>query len=244
MQVLDRAVALLRALASEGQPLTAVELAKRCGLNRSTAWRILVTLEHNRLVERDPLTQRYVIAVGLTQLGESARSGSLVRLARPVLEELAQRIGEQVSLGLPDHFGCTYVDQAQPRTQAHVPIWLGRSGPLHATASGKVFLSVLPAGERDAVLPSALERFTATTITERERLDQELEAVSRNVFAICRGEHDELVSAVCAPVLRHDGRLAAIIDVWGATPRLPVKRLRQLGPVLATAGREIGARLP
>ena len=60
MQAVDRAVALLKAVAA-GEPATAPELAAACGLNRSTAWRLLATLEHHGLVERDPVTQRYAL---------------------------------------------------------------------------------------------------------------------------------------------------------------------------------------
>jgi predicted ArsR family transcriptional regulator len=58
IQSIDRAVELLEAIAAAGEPVTAPVLADRCGLNRSTAWRMLATLEHHGLVERDPATNR------------------------------------------------------------------------------------------------------------------------------------------------------------------------------------------
>ena len=243
VQVLDRAVRLLREIAAHDQPLNAFELARRCGLNRTTAWRILVTLEQNELVERDPVTQRYRIAYGMTALAAPADKSPLIRLARPVLEELAAAVGEQVSLGIPHRFGCTYVDQARPPEGASVPPWLGQSGPLHATASGKVFLAALPPAERDALLPARLERFTATTITSREALDAELAAVHAHGYAITDGEHDELTSAVCAGVLDGTRRLVAIVDVWGPAQRLGRARLEELGPELRRGADAIAARL-
>ena len=243
VQVLDRAVGVLRAIAAEDQPLNAFEIARRCGLNRTTAWRILVTLEHNELVERDPETQRYRIGYGISALASEAGAGPLIRLARPVLEAVAAEVGEQVTLGVPRHFGCTYVDQAQPPGGASVPPWLGQSGPLHASASGKVFLAALPPAERDAVLPAKLERFTDTTITTRAALEQELAEVTASGFAITRGEHDELTAAVCAGVHGPGGRLLAVVDVWGPAQRLSPERLRELGPPLRRAADAIAGRL-
>ena len=170
---------LLRAIADQPQPLNAFELARLCGLNRTTAWRILVTLEHNELVERDPVTQRYRIGYGLTRIASGADHGPLIRIARPILAELATGVGEQVSLGVPHHFGCTYIDHVQPAGGATVPRWIGQSGPLHATASGKTFLAALPVAERDALLPARLERFTDTTITSRATLVRALETIAR-----------------------------------------------------------------
>jgi IclR family acetate operon transcriptional repressor len=243
VQVLDRAAQILRVIATEPQPLNAVELARRCKLNRTTAWRILVTLEHNELVDRDPSSQRYRLGFGLMDLAQGADPGPLVRLARPVLEAVAAEVGEQASLGVPRRFGFTYVDQAQPPGGASVPPWLGQSGPLHATASGKVFLAALPQAERDAVLPAELERFTSTTITDRAALERVLARTTEAGYAVTDGEHDGVTSAVCAGVADRRGRLVAIIDVWGPTQRLAPERLDALGPILRRAADELAARL-
>src|SRR5690348_18453246 len=72
VQSVDRAVLLLRAISTSAHPPTAWELARTCGINRSTAWRLLQTLEHHALVERDPATGRY--GIGYTALEVAARS--------------------------------------------------------------------------------------------------------------------------------------------------------------------------
>ncbi|HEY1367159.1 MAG TPA: helix-turn-helix domain-containing protein, partial [Gaiellaceae bacterium] len=61
IQSVDRAAELLKAVADSSQPPTVLELAERCGLNRSTAWRLLATLDRHGLVERDPVSQRYSV---------------------------------------------------------------------------------------------------------------------------------------------------------------------------------------
>src|SRR6267154_300421 len=59
IQAVDRAVLLLKSVATSATPPTVLELARACGINRSTAWRLLRTLEYHGLIDRDPLTQRY-----------------------------------------------------------------------------------------------------------------------------------------------------------------------------------------
>src|ERR687889_268164 len=79
---------------------SAPALADRCGLNRSTAWRILATLEHHGLVERDPQGNRYRVGFAVLRLAATAGHEPLVRLAHPLLRRLADATGETVNLAV------------------------------------------------------------------------------------------------------------------------------------------------
>ena len=243
IQVLDRSITLLRRIAESHQPLNANELAQLCDLNRTTAWRILSTLELHGLVERDPFTQRYSISLELGRLAASADSGRLLQSSRAALESLADSTGEQVSLGTPTTFGFNYIDHVQPRSPRQVPRWLGPSGPLHATASGKVFLSFLPARERAALLQDPLEKFTPKTVDSAAKLESQLQHIAGDGFATCHGEHDILTSAVCAPVTDTSGRLVAVVDLCGPSQRLSSRRLKEIGPEVRDTADTIASRL-
>src|SRR4051812_23492871 len=90
VQSVERAAELLKALGEHGAPASVFDLADRCGLNRSTAWRILATLEDRGLVERDPVTSRYSVGYALVALAASAGHEPLVRRAHPHLRALAE----------------------------------------------------------------------------------------------------------------------------------------------------------
>src|SRR5215212_8684109 len=169
IQSIDRAAHLLEAIAAAPEPATAPELADACGLNRSTAWRILATLEHHGMVGRDPDTSRYRLGVGILKLAAAAGQEPLVRLAHPVMRRLADATGETTNLAVARRPELVYADQVQAR-HVMAPNWLGHSVPLHATSTGKAFLAALPDAEHDAL---ALERFTDTTITDRDALRAE-----------------------------------------------------------------------
>ena len=149
VQSVDRAVLLLRAIAASAHPPTAWELARTCGINRSTAWRLLQTLEHHGLVQRDGATQRYGIGYTALEVAAAAGYDGLARRARPILQRVAKDAGESVMLAAARTFSLVYVDQVDPPT-IPTPNWLGRNLPLHATSAGKVFLAWLPEAERDA----------------------------------------------------------------------------------------------
>jgi DNA-binding IclR family transcriptional regulator len=223
-QAVDRAIELLKAVADSREPPTVLELSEACGLNRSTAWRLLGTLDRHGLVERDPVTQRYGLGPALLRIAASGEHDAIVRRAHPVLKRLAEEAGEAVNLALARRVALVYVDQVDP-PQVMAPNWLGREVPLHATSSGKAFLAWLPPEERAALLPSRLERYTATTICDRRRLDEELAAVHEAGHAISIGELEDGLNGASAPVLSEKERPLGVVSVWGPAHRLPAESL-------------------
>lgn len=239
VQSVDRAAELLQAVGRHPQPVSVSDLADRCGLNRSTAWRLLTTLEHHGLVERDPATGHYGIGYAVVALAASAGHEPLVRRAHPPLRELAEHCGETVSLAVPRRLQLVYVDQVQaPHVMA--ANWLGRPTPLHATSTGKAFLAWLTEGEREAALGGSLERFTDTTITDHGELAAELEDVRRCGHAVSRGELEPSLWGVSSPVLDRS-RALAIVSVWGTETRIRALGLEALGARTARTAARIGA---
>ena len=238
VQSVDRAVMLLRAISASARPLTAWDLARTCGINRSTAWRLLQTLENHGLVERDAATGRYGIGYTALELAAAAGYDGLARRARPILQRIATEAGESVMLAAARRFSLVYVDQVDP-PMIPTPNWLGRQLPLHATSAGKVFLAWLPDDERDAVLPSALERYTDQTVTDRASLFASLAEVRRVGFGICLGEFEEYSNGVSAAVLDHRARPAVILNIWGPSQRVTERRMATLGRMALHAAHEI-----
>jgi DNA-binding IclR family transcriptional regulator len=242
IQSVDRAAMLLKAIADARRSPTVVELSELCGLNRTTVWRLLFTLERHGLVERDAVTQRYGIGAGLLGVMLTDDHEPLVRRARPVLECLALDTGETVNLAFAKRSGLVYVDQVEA-PQIMAVNWQGKPVPLHATSAGKVLLAFLPEGERDALLAGTLERYTRSTIVNRRALEKELEAARRDGYGVCVGELEEALVGVSAPVLDHHGRPLAVVSVWGSEPRMPRAGLVAVGRRTAQAANDIEALL-
>jgi DNA-binding IclR family transcriptional regulator len=242
IQSIDRAAALLKEIAESPRPPTVAELAGLCGLNRSTTWRLLATLDRQGFVERDPVSQRYRVGYAFLRIAAAAEHDPVVRRARPVLERLALDTGEAVNLAIARRSNLVYVDQVDP-PQIMAPNWLGRAVPLHATSSGKALLAYLGDEERRSVLGGRLERFTATTVVDRRALARELERVRRDGYAVCVGELEESLFGVSAAVLTEQERPIAIVSVWGPEHRVPRERLPSIGSRTREAAAEIGALL-
>ena len=236
VQSVQRAARLLEAIAQSPESRTAPELAELCGLNRSTAWRILATLEEQGLVDR--VTGRYSIGHAVARLAAAATE-ALPRAARPHLEELSSRTGETVSLAVPRRLQLVYVDQVQaPHVMA--ADWLGRSVPLHATSTGKALLAFLPPEELEAALTQSLPQFTDQTITDLTELRAELDRTERRGYALSRGELEAALWGASAPIRDGVGRPIAVVSVWGAEARLKAKgRLDELGRAASATARAV-----
>ena len=243
IQSVDRAVDLLLAVAA-AQPAaaTAPALARACGLNRATAWRLLKTLQARGLVAVDESTGRYSIGLTTMELGNAARPDALIAAARPVLERTSEQTGETASLAVPGVGGLTYVDEVTP-TAVLTASWLGRSVPLHATSTGKALLAFLPAEQVSRVLAGALTRFTDTTITDLDALAAELAATRARGYGVCAGELESSLYGVSAPVLDRNRHSLAVLSIWGPQDRVKEK-FAELGAVAIRAAAEISSARP
>ena len=239
----ERAVAVLGVLAEAGE-LGTNEVARRTGLNASTASRQLATLAAAGLVAHVEETGRYRLGPRLVELGNAALAGLDVReLARPHLRALAAATGETATLSIPGDPDATTIDFVQSNASVQSVARLGRRSVAHATATGKVALAF---GEV-ALPPGSLRAYTDRTITNRDALAAEIELVRQRGFAEAFGEREDDLNAVAAPVLGSRGELVAVIGVQGPAARLTVAAARAArGPLLdraAAVSRELGGGL-
>lgn len=242
VQAVERAMTLLRTVAVSPEPPSLNDLADACALNRSTAWRLLATLEKYAMVERNPATNRYTIGYGAMQVGAAAGHESLVRRVRPALRELLSTTGERVSLAVVRGVNLVYVDQLDPPDVPQEQ-WIGRSLALHASSSGKILLAFLPPEERAGALPADLPRYTPTTITDHRRLERELRTARERGYATSAGEDVPYSNGVSAAVLDSQARPVAVVNVWGIEQRVPVTRFPELGEAAGATAARVAALL-
>jgi DNA-binding IclR family transcriptional regulator len=231
----DRAASLLLALGESQGEAGVTELARRLGLHKSTASRLLATLEHHRLVEQDSVTGRYRLGLVLLRLAEHAeRTLDLRSLALPELERLARLTHETAGLGVLDGDQVQFVAQADGPNLVAAGDWTGRASTLHANASGKVLLASLAEREVLRIVRRGLTRYTERTITDLEPLLEELARARRRGYATALSELEHGLNAVAAPVVDARGQVIAAVELWGPSFRLTPRRL----PELAAQARE------
>jgi DNA-binding IclR family transcriptional regulator len=216
----ERAITILDLLAQGGWR-TGADLARELNVHRSTALRLLGTLERHAFVERDQRTARYRLGRRLPQLASVVTGELDLRsVARPVCEELAAASGETATLDVLVGDVIVPIEQATASTSVVSVNWLGRRTPVHCTASGKAIVAFSPDAVRERLLGLPLERVTPHTITDRAELTSQLEATRETGVARTHEELELGLDALAAPVFGADGEVVAAVDVSGPSHRL------------------------
>jgi DNA-binding IclR family transcriptional regulator len=242
VQAVERALLLLEEVAASPVPPTAPEIALRAGINRATAWRLLSTLEHFDLVERDPDSGRYTVAYGTVRLSMATNASSLVRRARPVLSRLAAQTDGTVFLEVPSRGELVVLDEARSASPIQVDL-TGVRIPLHCGSVGKLFLASLPADELDHYLAEPLAAPTPHTVTDPDVLRGQLAEARRTGVAVNYREHQEEWCGTTAAIRDRAGRDLAYLNVTVPTYRWSLDALWGLAGTMSGAATEIEERL-
>jgi DNA-binding IclR family transcriptional regulator len=199
------------------------DMVKALGYHRSTIQRIVGTLESEGFLERG-LTSKNAYSLGLKMLSlkeVAIENVNLERVARPVLERLVGLTQESAHLFVRSGYKCrciVYIDSPLPvRFVSDKELDM----PLHCTGVGKALMSGMNETEIDELIAAeGLARFSENTITDRERLMDELAQVRRDGVAYDREEFEVGVACIGAPVSDRASRAVAAISI-----AMPISRM-------------------
>ncbi len=240
----EKAVGLLKIL-GDGRPEAGVsELARRLNVHKSTASRLLATLERGGLVERDSRTEKYRLGFELVRLaGQVPRDTDLIQLALPALEALADSTHETINLALPDDRQVINIYQISSRHLVTETNWVGRRTPYHCVANGKALLAWRPEAEIVRLINGRLERFTPGALTTRRALLADLACVRERGYAIALEELEVGLNAIAAPVRDAHGEVIAAVSVSGPAYRVTPARVPEIGAQTIHAAERISRGL-
>lgn len=239
----DRALQLLEIVA-ENPDIGLSELARLSGASKTLAFRMASTLEARGYLHKDPVHRTYALGYKPLFLTERLQhTSALVRTADPVLDELAARTRENVSLLVREdlHTVCLAIRQSPQPIRLYAE--LGRQGPLHVGGGPKLLLAYAPDGVQAAVLGGDLQAFTPSTIVDPKRLRTLLGRIRRQGYNVSHGDMDAGAFSVAAPVRDHAGRVVASLSVAGPQSRLTGDLEALYVRVLVEAAAEVSARL-
>ena len=241
IQVIDRLVTLLDALAEHTEPVSLKILSTRTGLHPSTAHRILNDLVVARIVDRvEPGT--YQLGIRLLELGNLVKARLNVRdAALGFMRELHQIAGQPVNLSIRQGDEIVYIDRAvSERSGMQVVRAVGGRAPLHLTSVGKLFLANDDATQVRAYAErTGLQGQTPNSITNLSDLDAELARVRASGYARDNEELEPGVRCMAAAIHDDAGKLIA-----GLSISAPAEQVQESwGDLLKEKAREISASL-
>ena len=205
----DKSMRLIEILLNSRHPLTLKEIAESADFPKSTAYGLLNTMMHHDMI-RQYQDGRYGLGIRLYECGVAvSESWDITAHVHPYLEKLAQDTGAGAFITFFDGKNVISFDRCVGSGGLQVIPEVGMRMSLHATAQGKLFLSLQP---RSRVLnllrEEGMAAFTPHTITE-------LDSIRVQGYAIEHGEYRRGLMGAAAPIREYDGKIQYALGIVG-----------------------------
>lgn len=242
---LEKALDVLVAVGAAPRGITQVELATRLSLTKSTLYRILSSLVDRGMIRRDPVHKVYRLGFRYLELVRNAYlMPDLVAAASFELRALRDLTGETSYLAVLDGNQVRSLERCDGAHTTRSAAALGQNKPVYCTGQGKAILAALDEESRDTILKGLpLTPLTELTITDRRRLNTEIQITRARGYAIDDEEIVMGVRCVAAAIRDNAGKIRGALSVAGPAYRLTMARLELLGPELREAARRVEAQL-
>ncbi len=242
--MVERALTVLDLLRSKNERLGVNEIAKTCGLNPSTAFRILKTLEKSGWVFQ--LNDgRYITGQKISFVTEKNNLYLALReVAQFVMQEYTEKYGQAMNLLVRQGVHCTILQQSRTKSLVDYVPPLYSNLPIYACAGGKILLSELPIYLAEQIVSSCdMKPLTSHTITDPEQFWQALRAAAKQGYAIDNKESAENGSCIGVPIRDHEGTIIAALSFSGFIGIEDTQELQKYLPALREASEKISHSL-
>lgn len=244
VQTIQRASTILRCMMESDIELGVTHLSRQVGIHKSTVSRLLSALRKEGFVEQNPESGKWRLGLGLLDLaGAVLERMDLRKITLIPLRNLAEQTQETINITVLDGDECVNIENIpSPKSIQHAGR-LGRRTPLHCTSTGKTFLAFLTPEERELLLSSNLQPCTENSIVDKHDLEQELERVREQGYAIANEEFEEGLSAIASPIRDHTGRVVAAVSISGPSYRMGPERIEEFTRSLLETAQYISTQL-
>ena len=234
-----RLFALLEIIASQDQPYTLQGLVEATGLPKPTTHRMLQQLESAGILQRNGGRRYYTTGIRLRRLAENLLLNDTIHAARhTVLKHLVDEVGESCNITALSGADVLYLDRVDTAAPLRFYLHSGSRVPLHCSASGKLFLAQMTPSQRKRLLShTPLKKYTDNTITDPQRLEEELKRVRREGYAFDAEEYlpGLLCIGMLVPAKGSGTRSNLGVAIQAPTLRMPTEKALALRPALSRA---------
>ncbi len=245
VRALARGLEVISAFDRDHALLSLSDVARRSGVSRATARRLLYTLVQTGYADFDG--KYFSLRPRILNLGYAYLSSlGLTQVAQPYMEELVKEVHESCSASVLDGFDVVYVVRVPTAHRImSINLSIGTRLPAYATSMGRVLLAGLPAEERETFLARGpFEACTEHTVTDPEELRSILNAVACRGWAIVDQELEMGLRSMAVPVRDSSDKVIAALNVSAHASRVSVDDMRiRMLPTLEACARQISYSL-
>lgn len=239
----DRALAILQAVADRPDGATLADVARRLSLSPSTGHRLLTALQERGFVRFERRTGRWLVGRSALHVGANyAATRDIVALAQPFMHRASVLCGETINLGLLEEGHVTFLYRIEPHMRrSYVPEARVRI-PAHGSSIGKALLSLMPEREiQPCLAEKTLTPLTPHTLVSPNALRQEFESIRRDGYAVDNQENTMGLRCLAAPISDEYRRPVAALSMAAPIERLKSEHVARLGSMMAALAADITA---
>ncbi len=239
-----RAFEILKMISTSKEGMGISELARALKIAKSTVHGMTSALEETGAVVRDPVTKRYTLGFTLFELGRATFSQmDFKSLARPVMENLMEKTGTSVFLGMLNGQHVTILDVVESNSELKITSPIGTTIPAFAGAVGKVLISRMDDEQASKLVRrKGITAYTGNTITDPDAYLEEIRRVRKRGFATDDEEYIRGVRAAASPVLE-ETHLMGVLWAVGFKASLDEEKMKTLAIETRKAADAINQRI-
>ena len=216
------------------------ELAEMTGMLKSTVHNIVTTFEKCRILEKIPDNNKYRLGLKILQLGNSfLATNDLRNNIKPFLDRISNISSENVYFVVLSDDEVLYLDAVYPNAFTTGRTVTGKKAPLFCTGVGKAILANLIPEDIKRIISEGMPRFTPNTITDENKLMEELALIKSRGYAIDNMEHEYGIKCVAVPLFNSRGNVVAAISVSGPSLRFSDDKINEYAELLLKVSEDI-----
>ncbi|MFD1674201.1 IclR family transcriptional regulator [Alicyclobacillus fodiniaquatilis] len=240
-----KGVDIIKYIADQPHAKGVSEIARDLGMNRSTVYKLLDTLQQVGFVHKSERNATYTLGAGLVRLAHQALNQLDIRtFAQNALAELNHATQETIHLGILDEDMVVYVAKLESKQTVRMHSRVGNTSPLYCTGIGKAILSTWSEERLDAYFArTKLHKYTAHTVTDEMALRQMLQQIAQQGYAMDDCEHEAEVRCMAAPLYKNNVLYGAF-SVTAPVYRFDDDTAARYIPLVKACQKDILAKLP
>jgi DNA-binding IclR family transcriptional regulator len=244
LKTVNRALDVLLLFNEEHPEWSVAELSQALSLHRSIVYRILSTFEQRGIVTKRDTRGRYRLGLKLVELANIVlASMDLRQVAHSAMERLVRETSESAFLTVVSEDESVCIHKIESSQRVRVTLTIGGRYPLYAGASNKLLLAYLPTEKTDEIIAKGLKQLTPDTITDPDRLREDLAKIQSQGWVFSVGELTPGVAAIATPLRDSNREVIAALSIGGLATRFGENRLQTLIDITCQAAEEISHQL-
>ncbi len=238
---LKKALDILDCFTARTPELGITEISTQLNLYKSNVHNIIQTFEQCGYIEKNPDNNKYRLGMKILELSYIINTSlGIHKIVHPYMSSLSNELNEVIYFAIPKDNHILYLEGTYPSSSYSARSMIGETAEMYCTSLGKAILAFLPHQQQaEAISAQSMTAFTPNTISDPQKLMEELALVREQGYSVDNMEHEIGIRCVGVPVYRRDGNLLGAISISGPSPRITDDKIEVYARKLKECSAEI-----